>query len=508
MMRNRSTNYSSGGGYASCSSSIDDDEEEGAAPPSETTDNDGGRSSCRASSDDDDDDGRDDGRPPLAPSADRRTRAAARRRRRQQLQRRRFRRKTSSLGKDFQGTSGYLWGFLLLGLLFCVLDVAYIMKYVMARDEDLHPTSSSSSTSTGTTAASDNHGGAGETTLSQRHDEFVIDDYPGFSLDAGKEPILQLLREATGTTDLDPETVERLPTAGQVAALYGSRPVLTGLDTCRTFREAGDPSEHLVATAGTFNTGTNLLAELLIANCHLPARQERYGRKNAGVRWQVLWGKHTPVLDEAYRTQHRTYNDSSLSAGSMFPAVAVRDPFKWMQSMCRHEYGAQWKHSPEHCPNLVPLTESDGTATSKTGGVPVHVQYKEFSQDHDSLVEFWNEWYAAYVKAPFPRMIVRFEDLVFHPKYVITTVCECAGGELQKKPFTYIVDSAKKGDGAHGAKSERTSYIDALVKYGTEAGRYKGFARADLDYARQHLDPTLMRSFGYKYPPENAVTAS
>jgi hypothetical protein len=173
--------------------------------------------------------------------------------------------------------------------------------------------------------------------------------------------------------------------------------------------------------------------------------------------------------------------------------------------MCRHPYGADWPHAPEHCPNLIP-NEIDRTLLldAKKYGTGINtmnvtVKYAEFRQHHASLVEFWNDWYKSYVQASFPRLIVRFEDVVFHPKQITKTVCECAGGQLNPgKPFRYIVDSAKKG-AAHGA--QKTSYVDALVKYGTEAGRYTGFEQADLEYAGKHLDPDLMRLFGYHYPP-------
>lgn len=128
----------------------------------------------------------------------------------------------------------------------------------------------------------------------------------------------------------------------------------------------------------------------------------------------------------------------------------------------------------------------------------VTIVYKEFDVHHVSLAAFWNDWYEQYVAAPFPRLIVRLEDVVFHPKLLTKTVCECAGGELNTKhPFKYIVDSAKKGD-AHG--QQKTSYVDALVKYGTEAGRYNGFDAPDLEYAAEHLDSNLMRLFGYRLP--------
>lgn len=69
--------------------------------------------------------------------------------------------------------------------------------------------------------------------------------------------------------------------------MYGEDPVMLGLDTCKAFQEASDPAEHYLAVAGTFNSGTNLLAELLIHNCHMPARMAKYGKIHEGIRWQV-----------------------------------------------------------------------------------------------------------------------------------------------------------------------------------------------------------------------------
>ena len=71
------------------------------------------------------------------------------------------------------------------------------------------------------------------------------------------------------------------------SSLYGPEPVIYGLDTCVPFRESSDPADHFLGVAGTFNTGTNLLSELLIHNCHIPARMAKYGARNEGIRWQV-----------------------------------------------------------------------------------------------------------------------------------------------------------------------------------------------------------------------------
>jgi hypothetical protein len=159
-----------------------------------------------------------------------------------------------------------------------------------------------------------------------------------------------------------------------------------------------------------------------------------------------------------------------------------------------------------HCPNLVPSVASDyDHASSSTESVPVTIQYADFVKAHDSLLHHWNEYYTAYTQTTtFPRVIVRFEDLIFHPVAVTTAVCECAGGALERDKqgrlmFEYVTGSAKKG-ASHG--KEKTGYLDSIIKYGNDRGdRWKGMTAADLEYVKEHLDPTLMALFDYHYPP-------
>jgi hypothetical protein len=65
-------------------------------------------------------------------------------------------------------------------------------------------------------------------------------------------------------------------------------------------------------------------------------------------------------------------------------------------------------------------------------------------------------------------LMVRFEDLIFHPKVVVQAVCECAGGKLKHehdgKGFQYIVQSAKKTVG-HGKERRRATW---MPWFGTE----------------------------------------
>jgi len=302
-----------------------------------------------------------------------------------------------------------------------------------------------------------------------------------------KEPIIKLIQNAKVPFDplVDIDLLQDLPTWSEITGMYGEKPVIHGLDMCEPFRTHSDPADHFVSTAGTFNSGTNLMAELLIANCHMPARMKKYGAINRGIRWQVPWGKHTPPGDNEYRQSHKTDKDRNIDANDIIPAVTIRDPLVWLQSMCRHHYAARWPHTNDHCPDFT------------LPNIKAVVHYAEMSKNHDSILHLWNDWYTEYRTANFPHLMVRFEDLVFHPEEVTKQVCHCAGGEMRKDGrFIYIVDSAKKGKAAHG--KNRTGYVDAIVKYGSAARRYDGYRyKEDLEYIRDNVDPQLMDIMQY-----------
>lgn len=157
--------------------------------------------------------------------------------------------------------------------------------------------------------------------MSEYRERAMIDD---------KLKILDLFIEA-GLKEMDDSTYAVLPTWSEVTKLYGNEPRILGLDQCEAFQNKGDPWEHFVSTAGTFNSGTNLMAEMLIHNCHMQARMDKLGFKNRGIRWQVPWGKHTPPGDEEYRLNHKSTKDQGVDATMILPAVTVRDPYYWMQ---------------------------------------------------------------------------------------------------------------------------------------------------------------------------------
>jgi hypothetical protein len=114
---------------------------------------------------------------------------------------------------------------------------------------------------------------------------------------------------------------------------------------------------------------------------------------------------------------------------------------------CRFSYQARWHHVQQHCPNLVPNAADLDLFPHQSDSIPVNVKYNPPVQ-FKSLVHFWSEWYRQYLDADFPRLIVRFEDLQFHPKEMIDIVCQCAGAVPKDEgKFEYIVGDAKWGPG-------------------------------------------------------------
>lgn len=195
-----------------------------------------------------------------------------------------------------------------------------------------------------------------------------------------------------------------------------------------------------------------------------------------------------------------TQTDHHLNATDFFVATAIRDPAVWMPSMCRHSYAMEWSHG-DRCPNLIANDQDVQVDASLRVGdrIPVSIEYAEFTKTHATMLDHFTDYYSSYMNATFPRLIVRFEDLVFFPKQVVRQVCQCAGGAMEDGPFQYIVESAKKGS-AHGAKSQRTGFVDAIIRYGTSKGRWRGMTRQDLEYAKQTLGVRLLNEFHYLGP--------
>jgi len=304
----------------------------------------------------------------------------------------------------------------------------------------------------------------------------------------GREPLVRILTDAG--VALDATVLAALPKYQNVVDLYGEGPVILGLDTaCAQFQKL-PPDDASIGVAGLFNTGTNPLAMVLSNNCYLPGNTHD---KAHGMRWQVPWGKH---LLNSRKWQNVARHDWRVNKSNVLPIVSVRDPYSWMQSMCRHAYGARWVHNEHHCPNLV---ATDHDRYDHAGGeeltnhtVKVTVGYPQKHAHFDSLVHFWNEWYQEYVNDPF-RIIVRFEDVVFRPRQVAAQICYCVGAAPKQDAFAYVIGEAKWGRAHH----DSSNLVTAMLKYGKDQHRLDSLTKADLEFAKQHLNATLLQWLQY-----------
>ena len=217
-----------------------------------------------------------------------------------------------------QSTSPIVWMILLAGLSFCLINVTYIFCATHLQ-------------SIPSFASRYRHD-----RLPQKNDDNSTSPGPGADIGRDKERILQILKDAGVDQAITPEVLAKLPTWQDVVNKLGPEPRIYGLDSCQTFQKSlPHASDGLIAPAGAFNSGTNLMAELLIANCYSPARRKEYG--SDGVRWQVNWGKHQPPKFRVDQAVYKNLADASENE-HMLPVVTIRDPYTWLQSLCRNRY--------------------------------------------------------------------------------------------------------------------------------------------------------------------------
>ena len=336
------------------------------------------------------------------------------------------------------------------------------------------------------------------------------------------KPILEILCEAGYDVSRNSREIDRsvLPKWSEILELYGP-PKILGLESCQSFRDTIAFKRRRIAPAGIFNSGTNLVGALISRNCD--------GGRNA---WQVSWGKHHPFGN---RTNHFAGNIKAPHHENL-PVVSIRDPYTWMQSMCRQPYGAQYSFAKSSCPNLVPYP-SDIEAHprfAKMKYIPVTVKYDMrvgFRRKYESMGHLWNEWYGEYIefenttttsnnnnnnnnnnggdpqqaettatmKPPsVPFLVVRMEDLVFHAKTVVPQLCSCVGASMKNDGQTMYVSAQQNRN--HGIdKVKGAGLLRSVINYGNITKRRDGYPAFQLEAAKEILDPRLMTLLGYRY---------
>jgi hypothetical protein len=122
----------------------------------------------------------------------------------------------------------------------------------------------------------------------------------------------------------------------------------------------------------------------------------------------------------------------------------------------------------------------------------VPLGYKLPLQHFDSLARLWSTWYQEYYKADFPRLFIRYEDTLLHAEQVTRAVLECAGQETANDRFVYHLAPAKK----HG---KPVDLVAAILKATHVEDRRGNLTNDDVQVAREHLDPELMKALHYAY---------
>jgi hypothetical protein len=140
-----------------------------------------------------------------------------------------------------------IWTILVVGLVFCLADVVYIICFVERHPDLLARTGSRLSPPNPLTS-----GKTSPPNLEQEHLANLSHEKEKVTTSndnmKDKEPILNLLKDAGVPLDpeKDKELLEELPTWSEVTALYGNEPVIHGLDKCEQFRTHSDPADHFV----------------------------------------------------------------------------------------------------------------------------------------------------------------------------------------------------------------------------------------------------------------------
>jgi hypothetical protein len=233
-----------------------------------------------------------------------------------------------------------------------------------------------------------------------RRDELLTD----------REHLFNILKSA-GVDSLTNDDIEVLPTWTQVSSLYGSEPVIYGLETCETYRTTlqqyiknSNTTDYQPAprVAGLFNTGTNAVSQSMSMNFIM---MDDY------MVYNLFWGKHVPPRDIWTRPYPKDRIETTL------PIVLVRDPMYWMQSMCKAPYNAKWdKGTNRRCPNLIPTSKeqhqlakfntSSYSNNSSFHTFPVDVVVRGKYRDHyESLAGLWSEWNRLWLEYKLPRLV-------------------------------------------------------------------------------------------------------
>lgn len=95
--------------------------------------------------------------------------------------------------------------------------------------------------------------------------------------------------------------------------------------------------------------------------------------------------------------------------------------------------------------------------------------------------------------------MIRLEDLVFFPRQVLTSVCECVGGRIRDE--LNLIGGTSKIGGEHIHGRNKTDLRTAMISH-IYGNRTKGMTMEDISYALVALqDSSVFQGMGYSTDP-------
>lgn len=360
----------------------------------------------------------------------------------------------------------------------------------------------------------------------QNSNKEAIFPYPDVSKDkSDKRRVIEIL-ESSGII-VDEILFQRLPTWHQVKSLYYSykiddHPIIHGTETCHQFQENVSPKDRFIAPSGLFNSGTNLLHSLLTQYCTIPGHKKMNTTQTAsdsihaqegfqsGILDKPPWNKHVPHEIRTSQMFKMPIIDG-IEQSHVLPIYITKDPWYWMQSMCRHPYDARGFNIPsDPCPTLIQQQNQRGYLKASQIPRKINVIFpngKGFKNIlFDSLIDLWIKWHEEYYQDhSIPQLFIRYEDLLFFPEQVLTTVCECGGGKIinNENGISLMEESVKLGvhPPPYTGLREAISIYRSVDKDDENDPRLQGLHDNEVQFVKSKLQKSpLMERFGYVSP--------
>jgi len=251
-----------------------------------------------------------------------------------------------------------------------------------------------------------------------------------------------------------------LPKESHLRSLYGIKPVILSSRTVQGQRFLSENSignQPKVKPIGLPGTGSGLLSKLLENNC-LNIKKEVY-------------------------------------------IVIIQDPIQWMYSICQLRFRKgftkiKFNQAPDRCPNILVNSYDVGFYPHGTVDVQFFNNGTEV-ETFNSLIDLWNNYYKKWLQNDIGRIIIRFEDLLYHPKLIVKEVCSYLDGSTSNS-FTHLFTNVDSLLTNENLDISDKNILSALMRFGNQNERNQVIQdEKELQYVQKVVDKNLLTTFKY-----------